>query len=327
MPGRCRFQRRRVTLLAKCGWGGKSGSVGSVSRRTLTVSLQMAGQMDRNGWIDAAVTIARRYGVDVRQPHLLRSTNNLVVHLFPAPIVAKVSGRTDENGQSPLQHELAVGIYLARLGAPTAEPSPDMPAVVHTVGGLNITFWRYYWERNTGDIPCSRLGSALREFHRCLATYPGPLPTFRLRDADAGDLVRDRVSPRLKERDRVFLLKEQARIQALLTRAKFRPQPIHGGPNRYNWLDTEERALLIDLETVCTGPRELDIAYLGCATEFPDVDQELLVLMRDAVSLKVAVACWTHMDAVPQLAWHAAHHLGALRGRAWARRRANPSSK
>jgi hypothetical protein len=90
------------------------------------------------------------------------------------------------------------------------------------------------------------------------------------------------------------------------------PQPIL----RHKWLDTGERVLLTDLETVCRGPRELDLASLACPEEFGDVDQQLLTILRDAVSLQVAVACWRGMEAVPELAWHAAHHLGVLRRRA-----------
>jgi hypothetical protein len=199
--------------------------------------------------------------------------------------------------------------------------------VVHREGDLVMTFWRYYQERTPGDIPCARIGAALREFHRCLASYPGSLPDFRLRHADAGDLAGPGVSPRLKERDRAFLLAEQARIQAALAEARFELQPIHGGPHRYNWIDTGRRALLIDLETVCLGPRELDVAYLGCTEEFPGLDPQLLMLLRDAVSLGVTVACWARMEAVPELAWHAAHHLGLLRGRAWTRRHGANASK
>jgi hypothetical protein len=198
--------------------------------------------------------------------------------------------------------------------------------VVHQAGDLSITFWRYHQERNPGDIPCGRTGAALREFHRCLASYAGPLPDFRLGGADADDLLGPGVSPRLRERDRAFLVDEHERIQAGLAEARFELQPIHGGPHRYNWLDTGRQLLLVDLETVCRGPRELDVAYLGCADEFPGLDLRLLMLLRDTVSLGVAVACWAGMEEAPELAWHAAHHLGVLRGRAWARHRGTRSS-
>lgn len=269
--------------------------------------------------VEAAVGVARRHGVDVREPALLRSTNNLVVHLAPAPVVAKVGRLADDPGEAVLAHELAVGTHLARLGAPVAEPSPELPAIVHRVGDLVMTFWRYYEERNSEGIPCERLGAALREVHRCLASYPGPLADFRVGGAEAHDLLGPGVSRRLKERDREFLLAEQARIEAALARAQFESQPIHGGPHRYNWIDTGDQALLVDLETVCLGPRELDVAYLGCEEDFPDLDRQLLTLLRDSVSLGVAVACWREMDSVPELAWHAAHHLGVLRSRAWRR--------
>jgi hypothetical protein len=282
--------------------------------------------MDRQEQVGAAVSIARRHGVDVQEPVLLRSTNNLVVHLAPAPVVAKVARLTGERGESALRQELAVAIHLAGLEAPIAAPSPALPAVVHEMGEMRITFWTYQEERNSGEIPCSRLAPALIRFHRCLRSYPGALPDFRLRGAGADNLIRSAVSPRLKERDRLFLLTEQARVRTELAAANFEPQPIHGGPHRHNWIDTGDRALLIDLETVCVGPRELDIAYVrDCAPAFPGLDLQLLTLLRDAISLGVTTACWARMDEVPELAWHAAHHLGVLRARAWSRRRADPA--
>jgi hypothetical protein len=168
---------------------------------------------------------------------------------------------------------------------------------------------------------CARMVAAWREFRRCLASYPGPLPDFRHRLADAERLLGPGRSPKLRELDLAFLLAEQARIRTALAEPRMNLQPAHGASHRYNWLDAGRRALLIDLESACLGPVELDIAYLGCAEQVPGLDLALLALLRDAISMHVAVSCWARLEAVPELAWHAAHHLGVLRARAHARHR------
>lgn len=266
--------------------------------------------------LDAAIRIGRTYGLAVEQPRLLRSTRHLVVHFAPSAVVAKIG---DAHAERRLAHELAVGVHLAEARAPIAEPHPDIPAVVHTAGNTRVTFWRYYQEENSGDIACSRTAPALRRVHAALASYQGPLADFRTMLMPAGQLLR-RASPRLKSRDRDFLLDEEARILPSLARAGFAVKPIHGGPHRLNWIDTGTDVRLIDLETACRGPLEFDAAYLGCNDEFGQPDPDLLDLMRELVSLHVAVSCWIRCEDVPELAWHAAHHLGVLRARALARR-------
>jgi hypothetical protein len=43
-------------------------------------------------------------------------------------------------------------------------------------------------------------------------------------------------------------------------------------------------------------------------------------LFADIASVNTAIACWAWMDEAPDLAWHAAHHLGVPRSRRLRRR-------
>jgi hypothetical protein len=183
-----------------------------------------------------------------------------------------------------------------------------------------MTFWRHHPHDRESRAPCRVSAAALREVHRGLESYPGPLPESRPGAAHAR--ARLGSPPRLKERGRAFLLAEADRLDAELASAEFTMRPIHGGPHGYNLLNLGDRVLWIDLETVCRGPLESDVAYLGCREEFPEADARLLDLLSDLTSLNVAIACWRRMDEAPDLAWHAAHHLGKLRARAWRRVRA-----
>src|SRR5262245_31387367 len=80
--------------------------------------------------IDAVASFARGLGVDVREAVPLRSTNNVVIHLRPSPVVAKIGvGR-----QSQLRLDLDVAVELAALGGPVIATAPGIPAIVHSCG-------------------------------------------------------------------------------------------------------------------------------------------------------------------------------------------------
>src|SRR5205807_4474651 len=139
------------------------------------------------------------------------------------------------------------------------------------------------------------------------------MPEFRPQTID-DDAWRDLAehAPRLKARDLAFLRSEAERLRAELAGGRFAMRPIHGAPHGFNLLDLGDRVLWIDLETVCRGPLEWDLSHCGCVEAFPEADPRLLDALRDQVSLGVAIACWRRMEAAPDLAWHAAHHLGKL---------------
>jgi hypothetical protein len=271
--------------------------------------------------VRAAVAVATRHGLRVTSPDVLWDSNNTVVHLPPAPVVAKVA--TNErrpDGAVALARELAVGTHLAGLGAPAAEPSRELPPRVHGHDGLPMTFWRYYEHDSDANAPCPAVAAALRELHLALRSYPGPLHDFRASIPDARAVLAGGHSRRLRERDRDFLVAEHDRLRAEIDDVRFGLQPIHGSPHSYNRLTVGGRVVWIDFETVCLGPLEADIGFTGCRDEFPEADPRLLALFADLTSANTAVACWARMDEAPGLAWHAAHHLGVLRARRLVRR-------
>ncbi len=94
--------------------------------------------------VEAAVATAARYGVVATRSHVLHHSNNVVVHLSPAPVVAKVA--TSEHrrqGAASIARELAIGHFLAGQDAPTVAPTTILPAGPHRVDGLALAFWDY----------------------------------------------------------------------------------------------------------------------------------------------------------------------------------------
>jgi hypothetical protein len=94
---------------------------------------------------DAAVKVAAGLGVHGNDPVVLADGASVVVHLRPAPLVAKVAASTTavRPAATWLQRELDVAQFLAARGAPVMTPSPEVPATVHHGNGQIMSFWQY----------------------------------------------------------------------------------------------------------------------------------------------------------------------------------------
>ena len=78
---------------------------------------------------EAAVKVAASLGVRCTNPVVLADGANVIVHLSPAPVVAKVAASTTavRHPAAWLQRELDVTGFLAERGAPVMVPSPGIP--------------------------------------------------------------------------------------------------------------------------------------------------------------------------------------------------------
>jgi Ser/Thr protein kinase RdoA (MazF antagonist) len=260
---------------------------------------------------DAAVTIARRFGVVAAEPVVLSNSNNVVVWLRPSPVVAKVaSGHLRRPAV-----ELAVAQHLVSCGAPVVRPSGQLPQVVHRAGGLEVTFWEY--QRPSGKEPDEReLASSLFELHRALPGYRGPLPSYRdelsAMAAVLGDAAR---VPALAAGDRALLQAALVWCDSELARHPPAGRPLHGSPHSSNVIATRDGIRFIDLETACVGPLEWDLAHVGdqAVRAYPGrFDRGRLELCRALVSVKTAAWCWAGFEQ-PALRWHAEHHLAVVK--------------
>jgi hypothetical protein len=90
---------------------------------------------------------------------------------------------------------------------------------------------------------------------------------------------------------------------------------LHGGAHDGNLLRTRDGLRWIDLDTVCGGPLEWDIAHLdeGAAAVFPEAQAELVATMRLLVSAEVAIWCFAQYGRAPEVDEAAHFHLARLR--------------
>ena len=149
----------------------------------------------------AAQAVARRHGVACDEAELIAAGSNSLVHLKPAPVVARVMTGTAYLHDDPeqwLTHEVAVGAFLAEGPGLVVPPSDILPPGPHQQGGLWMTLWKFVpHDRQASPPEPGELGRSLRELHTALAGFPGDLPPLSgIRDWLARLIANLRPSPR-----------------------------------------------------------------------------------------------------------------------------------
>jgi hypothetical protein len=215
----------------------------------------------------AAVKVAASLGVHATDPLILADGANVIVHLSPAPVVAKVAASTPAvrpDNAAWLQRELDVVRFLAGRSIPVMTPSPEVPPVVHHGDGQVMSFWRYL-SPVPGLVGEETIGSMLRDLHAELRDYPAELPCL----APLGDIPAFLARPqtRLTAGQAAALAAAHARLTAQLDPG--RVQSLHGDAGAGNLMATDAGWVWHDFEDTCTGPVAWDLA---ASTASPRLD-------------------------------------------------------
>jgi hypothetical protein len=119
--------------------------------------------------IRASQSIAHDYNIPNGVPKILKDTNHTIVHLWPSPIVAKVStGKLFRYRSSSLDREVNIAGLLASSGAPVVQPATSLPRGPHHVEGAELTFWKYCNSDEAHPILSEEAGKTLRAVHDAL---------------------------------------------------------------------------------------------------------------------------------------------------------------
>ncbi|HEY2437756.1 MAG TPA: phosphotransferase, partial [Solirubrobacteraceae bacterium] len=195
---------------------------------------------------NAAVAIAAAHALAYEEAVVVHSGSNVLVHLRPLPVVARVMTGTVVLHDDPrrwLEREVSVLEFLAPSRIAVAPSSLIAPGP-HQHDGLWLTFTELVpdVERRNFPADASRLGQVLRDLHDRLLTFDGELGTVNdLRD----DIERLHRLLRPTEvlaataisslRTRLDALEDTVFGTALPT------QPLHGDASLSNLLRTPER--------------------------------------------------------------------------------------
>lgn len=215
--------------------------------------------------VSAAVDTARYLGLAVDLPEILADRSNLVVHLKPAPVVARVATMTADLRRYPeawLQREIDMAAFLAARGAPIVPPARQIPPGPHRRGGYVMTFWA--WEAEDGGTRPNgeEAGRALAALHAAMADFPDELPLM-------GPITVDlrRMLVLLREGDwmsATLLDDAESALEKAVSLAEGGDdlRPLHGDASLGNLFATSHGLLWNDFEDVCLGPVAWDLAVL-----------------------------------------------------------------
>lgn len=275
----------------------------------------------RSRAIEAASAVGRSLGIDCSRATILKDSNNTIVHLAPASVIAKIATTTIRpHAPTLLERELSIGLHLASRQAPIAPPSSLVAPGPHRHGPTMLTLWDLRDHDPDRIVEPAQLAAALRRLHEAFADYPEELPAFTGQLEQAGEVLSDPSrTPRLPAADRDFLRTVQRRMLDSIQAFDFPVQPLHGDPHvDGNVLLTSAGPVFVDFEAVCVGPKEWDLSSLGreVTALYPPVDSGLLENLSLARSLCVATWCWMQPERAPEVAEAAGYHLSRLRTKA-----------
>lgn len=223
--------------------------------------------------VQAAVSLAASHGVVCVDPVVLRNLSNTVVHLRPAPVVARVAVMTAlvrPGIVGNLARDLAVTRFLDERGVPVVPPSAELPAGPHVVDRFVISFSTYVehdpdWHATPADF-----AKLLAELHAELRHFDGDLPTRMPLDDTANILaVIARDHPTVDLTDLRTRLADVTRDwESRLGEV----QPLHGDAHPGNLLLTAAGPTWIDFEDTWRGPVAWDLACLAATRRIRGIE-------------------------------------------------------
>jgi hypothetical protein len=214
----------------------------------------------------AAQAVAVAHSVACEDAVVVAAGSNVLVHLKPAPVIARVMTGTavlHADVERWLAGEVAVGAFLGQRGL-AVPPSDVLAPGPHQHDGLWMTFWEFVGHDASRPLPgADELGGSLRELHAALADFAGELgPLSDVRDWLDGLLDELQGSPRVTSQDRALLRAELQALTPTVFESPLPTQAIHGDASMSNLLRTDDGLLWNDLEDACVGPVHWDVAGL-----------------------------------------------------------------
>lgn len=193
---------------------------------------------------------------------------NVVVHLAPSPVVARVAGATSLVRPDPREHltfEVDLARWAAAQGAQVVPPFRDVGGP-HEHDGHVMSFWPLV-DPAVHPTDAGAVGRALSSLHGVLAGYEGDLPGPERIAGDAHRIAQMLGRVGLLGADEVAAVSDEARECVAELRSLARPgwQALHGDPHPANAVLDETTSPGLrwwDLEDAWRGPVEFDLAVL-----------------------------------------------------------------
>lgn len=247
----------------------------------------MEAQLIQQRALSAASAIAARHGVSCERAAVVHSGSNVLVHLRPAPVAARVMTGTVVLHDDPkrwLEREVSVLSFLAPSGI-AVRPSPLLAPGPYQLDGLWMTFCEWVVHENHIGLrdDAEKLGRALRDLHDELRAFTGELGDFIDVWRDIERLHRllrptEGLGPRVID----SLHERLVALRAPVFEAQLPTQALHGDVSLSNLLSTKTGLVWSDFEDAFRGPVEWDVAGYVISLRDRGADSEFVARMLDA---------------------------------------------
>ena len=243
--------------------------------------------------VAAASTVASAQGLKLDEAVVIYSRSNVLVHLRPAPVVARVMTGTVALHDDPrrwLEREVSVLEFLLPSGL-AVSPSRLIAPGPHCHDGLWMTFTE--WVPGVEPRPdvhiavsvddARELGRMLRYLHDALRPYGRALGGLRELREDI-----ERLLGRLRPADaqqRAAISSLGERLNALgsaVFESRLSTQALHGDVSLRNLLRTPRRLVWNDLEDTFRGPVHWDVASAVGSLRIRGADTRCVSELLDA---------------------------------------------
>lgn len=211
--------------------------------------------------LGSVARLGRRLGLPVDDLRVLSARGNLLVHLAPAPVLARavtLTAATRADPASWVAREIGVSAWAAARGGPVAPPTALVDPGPHDVDGLVVGLMEFR-ASTPGRAEGRELGEALADLHAATAGYPGELPWLAPAHEQVTDALR-RAAAWLPAATTAALHAHHAAVLAAL--AGSAPVVLHGDAHAGNLLRGGSGWFWVDLEETSLGPPEWDLAVL-----------------------------------------------------------------
>ncbi|BAZ37315.1 stress response kinase A [Calothrix sp. NIES-4101] len=217
--------------------------------------------------IKAACKVAQIHGISCHQAIVLSHQANVVIHLHPSPVVARVATTTGtvRQGNTWLKRELKITQHLAKSGAPIVPPSSLISPQIYKHQGLFLSFWEFV-EILKEPVNPVIVGQKLQECHAALLDFPGELPILEPIKESQHILPQLIAKNAFNPADAELLQKVcetlTNKLETQVANNLLKMQPVHGDANFSNVLNTTQGVLWTDWEDTFIGWLEWDLACL-----------------------------------------------------------------
>ena len=206
---------------------------------------------------DAFVARAGLTGV---RPELISFRQNAIFHLAGHDLSLRVYGPWEDPSRATLMVNCAR--WLEARNLPAVRLSPSVTAQPFDLLGYQASVWRWIaHDRQDPDAPF-RHGRLMRRFHALDAGAAFAVPPFdplikirrRLDRLSAGNIVPPDARAVLEG-----VYTRAAALEPALHRTKLGHGLLHGDASPGNVIQSGGEMIMIDLDSVCFGPREWDL--------------------------------------------------------------------